>query len=291
MPARKADRSFVRNFRSSTSSFNPKRIKSIAASAVRIGESTSQDEKIEATRLAESIDESMGFARYDSGKKKVGWLCNMHTTSVEDEKIPGGRAGVDFYFLEEDGETFKATVEYDPYFLIAVRRGREAEVEEWCRRKFEGVVKGVERTEKEDLQMPNHLLGYRRTLLRLAFANIGDLLSTRKIIMPIAEKNKESMNAMDTYAEVARYAITGLSWAMLNLSSANAGFDHYDDEGDNERRPNGLVDASDSIVDIREYDVPYQVRVAIDKGERGMIKSSKWVTNIHRYQNWEMVFC
>ena len=204
MPTRKADRSFGRNFRSSKSSFNARRTKTVDASALRSTEGNSQDEKAEATRLAHSVDESMGFARYDSGKKKIGWLCNMHSTSVEDEKVPGGRAGVDFYFLEEDGGTFKATVEYDPYFLIAVRRGKEAEVEEWCRRKFEAEVKGVKRIEKEDLQMPNHLLGYRRTFLQLTFANVGDLLGTRKVIMPIAEKNKKSMNAMDTYAEVAR---------------------------------------------------------------------------------------
>ena len=205
MPTRKPDRSFGRNFRSTKSSFNPRRTKTIDASSIRASEATSHDEKIEATRLAHALDESMGFARYDSGKKKVGWLCNMHSTSVEDEKVPGGRAGVDFYFLEEDGGSFKATVEYDPYFLIAVKRGREAEVEEWCRRKFEGAIKGIKRTEKEDLQMPNHLLGYRRPFLQLTFANVGDLLGARKAIMPTAEKNKKNMNAMDTYAEVARW--------------------------------------------------------------------------------------
>ncbi|KAL9121719.1 MAG: hypothetical protein Q9187_001726, partial [Circinaria calcarea] len=259
MPTRKPDRSFGRNFRSAKSSFNPRRTNTIDASSIRASEATSQNEKIEATRLAHALDESMGFARYDSGKKKVGWLCNMHSTSVEDEKVPGGRAGVDFYFLEEDGGSFKATVEYDPYFLIAVRRGREAEVEEWCRRKFEGVIKGIKRTEKEDLQMPNHLLGYRRPFLQLTFANVGDLLGARKIIMPTAEKNKKNMNAMDTYAEVA---------------SANAGFDLYDDEQDNDRRLDGIADASDFIVDIREYDVPYHVRVAIDRD----IRIGKWYT-------------
>ena len=204
MPTRKPDRSYGRNFRSAKSSFNPRRTKTIDPSTVRASEANSQEEKLQATRLAHSIDESMGFARYESGKKKVGWLCNMHSTTIEDEKVPGGRAGVDFYFLEEDGGTFKATVQYDPYFLIAVKRGREPEVEEWCRRKFEGMVKSVNRLEKEDLQMPNHLLGYRRTFLQLTFANVGDLLGVRKTIMPIAEKNKKSMNAMDTYAEVAR---------------------------------------------------------------------------------------
>lgn len=128
----------------------------------------------------------------------------MHSTSIEDERFPGGRAGVDYYFIEEDGGTFKATLGYDPYFLIAVRKGREAEVEEWCRRKFEGLLKSVKRVEKEDLQMPNHLLGYRRIFLHLSFENVGDLLGVRRSLMPIAEKNKESMNAMDTYAEVAR---------------------------------------------------------------------------------------
>ncbi len=207
MPSRKPDRRYGgndNNYRSAKPSFNPRRTKTVEASHLRASEATSQDEKIQATRLAHSIDESMGFARYDSGKKKIGWLCNMHSTTTEDEKIPGGRAGVDYYFIEEDGDTFKATVDYDPYFLIAVRKGKEAEVEEWCRRKFEGLVKGVKRIEKEDLQMPNHLLGYRRMFLQLSFENVGDLLGVRKFIMPIAEKNKGSMNAMDTYAEVAR---------------------------------------------------------------------------------------
>lgn len=214
MPTRKPDRSYGCNFRSAKSSFNPRRTKTIDSSSLRASEATSQDEKLQATRLAHSIDESMGFARYDSGRKKVGWLCNMHSTTIEDEKVPGGRAGVDFYFLEEDGGTFKATVQYDPYFLIAVKRGREPEVEEWCRRKFEGMVKGVKRVEKEDLQMPNHLLGYRRTFLQMKFANVGDLLGVRKTIMPIAEQNKKSMNAMDTYAEVARWVLHPASRSM-----------------------------------------------------------------------------
>lgn len=268
MPSRKPDRRYGSNFRSAKSSFNPRRTKTVEASTLRASEVTSQDEKLQATRLAHAIDESMGFARYDSGKKKTGWLCNMHSTTIEDEKIPGGRAGVDYYFLEEDGGTFKATVEYDPYFLIAVRKGKEADVEEWCRRKFEGLVKGVKRIEKEDLQMPNHLLGYRRMFLQLTFENVGDLLSVRKAIMPIAEKNKSGMNAMDTYAEVARYG-TQMSMSrrwFADVPSANAGFDLFDDQRDNERQTNGIADASDYIVDIREFDVPYHVRVAIDRG-------------------------
>ena len=258
MPARKPSR-YGNNFRSQKSSSGPNRTRTIGASTLRSTEATSQDEKFQATKLADAIDETMGFPRFEAGKRRVGWLYNMHSTTIEDSKVTGGRAGVDFYFIGEDGENFKATVEHDPYFLIAIRRGREAEVEEWCKRLFEGLVKTVTRVEKEDLQMPNHLLGYRRTLLRLSFANVSDLLSVRKSILPIAEKNKEKLNAMDTYAEVA---------------SAAAGFDLFQDEELANTKTNGLLEASDFIVDMREYDVPYHVRVAIDKD----IRIGKWYT-------------
>jgi len=52
--------------------------------------------------------------------------------------------------------------------------------------------------------MPNHLLGYRRTFLELRFANQNDLNAAKRDVAPIAEKNKKGMDAMDTYAEVAR---------------------------------------------------------------------------------------
>ena len=258
MPVRKPSK-YGNNLRAAKSSFRSNKTQTIASSDLRGTEATSQDEKLQATRLANSIDEAMGFPRFEAGKKRVGWLYNMHSTSIEDSRVPGGRAGVDFYFIGDDGENFKATVEYDPYFLIAVKRGREPEVEEWCKRMFEGLVKTVAKVEKEDLQMPNHLMGYRRTFLKLTFANVNDLLAVRKVLMPIAEKNKEKITAMDTYAEVA---------------SASAGFDLYDEEAANEKRSNAILEASDFITDIREYDVPYHVRVTIDKD----IRIGKWYT-------------
>jgi DNA polymerase epsilon subunit 1 len=204
MPSRRPNK-YGHKFRPRTTLSNPKWAKTVQFSSLRSTEATSQDEKFEAIRLASQIDEAMGFPRFESGEKRVGWLINMHSTSIEDRNVPGGRAGVDFYFLQDDGDSFKATLEYDPYFLIAVKRGHEAEVEEWCRRMFEGVIKNVKRVEKEDLQMPNHLVGYRRTFLQLSFANVSRLLEARKTIMPIAEKNKKNVTAMDTYAEMARF--------------------------------------------------------------------------------------
>lgn len=203
MPSRQPSK-YGTKFRSAAATFRPKRTKTVEISALRSSESTSQDEKYQALRLANSIDESMGFPRFESGKKRVGWLYNMHSTTVEDSNIPGGRAGVECYFLEDDGSSFKAIVEYDPYFMIATKRGYEMEVEEWCKRKYEGLVKSIKQVEKEDLQLPNHLLGNKRRFLQLNFANVNDLLAVRKELLPIAEKNKKNVNAMDTYAEIAR---------------------------------------------------------------------------------------
>lgn len=183
--------------------------RTFAASSSTRAEATSTDEKWERARLAHSIDENMGFARYEAGRPREGWLVNVQPTSLEDPRVAGGggRAALDCYFIEEDGATFKATVEYEPYLLVAARKGREMEVEDWVKRVpgGGGMIRSVRRVEREDLKMPNHLLGYRRTFLELRFANVGDLMTVRREIMPIAEKNKKGLDAMDAYAEVAAY--------------------------------------------------------------------------------------
>lgn len=51
---------------------------------------TSNNEKFEAARLSNRIDESFGFSRYESGPKKVGWLVNMHTVRHHDSRVSMG---------------------------------------------------------------------------------------------------------------------------------------------------------------------------------------------------------
>lgn len=48
----------------------------------------------------------------------------------------------------------------------------------------------------------------------------------------------------------------------------NGNFDLFDDDTriDEKRLNTSITEASDFLVDIREYDVPYHVRVMIDKG-------------------------
>ena len=69
----------------------------------------------------DEVDEKLGFPRIQEGPRKEGWLVNMHPTLVKDPDHASGKAGVDFYFIDDDGETFKTTFLYEPYFCIACK--------------------------------------------------------------------------------------------------------------------------------------------------------------------------
>ncbi|ODQ80376.1 hypothetical protein BABINDRAFT_35491 [Babjeviella inositovora NRRL Y-12698] len=199
-----------------------------------------------ATRLdlvsrIDRVDSLMGFDRFDSGPVRTGWLINMHATTVPSDKVLAGLSAVDYYFLDVEGGLFKTTLTYDPYFLVACTPGSEADVEEMLKKRLESCVKTVARVAKDDLAMPNHLMGLRSTLLQLLFHNVTDLLEARRLLAPLVAENRAQKATRDVYAAV------------------NAG---YAD----------TRDAAACIEDIREYDVPYHVRVAIDKG----IRVGKW---------------
>ena len=99
---------------------NP-RLETLAANQVT-HESSSRDERVESTRFANEIDRKMGFEKYEGAvKQRVGWLINMHSTMLIDEDKGGQVSAVDYYFLDEDGGKFKATLKYHPYFLVACK--------------------------------------------------------------------------------------------------------------------------------------------------------------------------
>ncbi|KAI3618947.1 dna polymerase catalytic subunit a [Moniliophthora roreri] len=225
----------------------------------REDDGTQLAEKFERIKLNDEIDEKLGFGLVQEGPAREGWLVNMHPTTVKDPDWPGGRAAVDYYFIQDDGSMFKATYMYDPYFCIACKVGMESTIEEWLHKKYEGVILRIIRDRKEDLKLPNHLMGHRRLYLKLCFRNITDLLTVRRDLMPLALANSAKRDAVDAYAEV------------VNATSGSAGIDISIDEesgwlggGGSNRAIGSKEDPRDGIIDIREYDVPYYLRVAID---------------------------
>ncbi|ORX60308.1 hypothetical protein DM01DRAFT_1300034 [Hesseltinella vesiculosa] len=211
---------------------------------------TNLDQRFEDIRILDEIDTRFGFDRYEEGPERLGWLMNMHATLIMDDEWTGGYAAVNYYFLAENGETFKATIKYSPYFYIGCKRGTEAEVEDYLRRRFENVIEKMSREEREDLDQPNHLLGNTRLLIKLTFRNVSDLLSVRKVLLPVAKKNQQKLDAIDTYTEVVN-----------ETNHIAYDQDHQSAAMSSRKNPQETLE---NIIDIREYDVPYYVRVAID---------------------------
>lgn len=78
------------------------------------------------------------------------------------------------------------------------------------------------------------------------------------------------MDAVDTYAEVITNNNNGYGNPDIAMSFGDEGGDGEDDGGGfvaKSSRVAGGASPSEHIIDIREYDVPYYLRVAIDKGE------------------------
>jgi DNA polymerase epsilon subunit 1 len=96
------------------------------------------------------------------------------------------------------------------------------------------------------------------------FRNVGDLLAVRKDIMPLALANSAKLTAVDAYAEVVH----------ADAAGKNVYFDGDDEtmawgldvDGGIAKKESHDSDPRDGIIDIREFDVPYYLRVAIDNG-------------------------
>ncbi|GAA6015444.1 hypothetical protein JCM8202_002471 [Rhodotorula sphaerocarpa] len=236
-------------------------------------EGTKEEDRVEDAKMWDELDQNLGFPKFQEGPSRQGWLVNMKETLVPDELKGSGKAGVDYYFIQDDGGMFKATIAYEPYFYIATRSGQEGAVEEWLMRKYEDLITTVKRVRKEDLKLPNHLMGYRREYISLAFRNQNDLFTVRRDLLPLATKNREMLDAVDTYAEVVagESSVDQLGAAAMEIDMEDA----WGGGGGGASRGGFVNDAKDkqmnpqdAILDIREYDVPYYLRVAIDKNIR-----------------------
>ncbi|CAN8013629.1 unnamed protein product [Ixodes persulcatus] len=197
-------------------------------------------------RLLESLfndelDAKFGFKRHQEGTERIGWLINIHPTEIlnEDKRLI---SAVDYYFIEEDGSRFKASLPYEPYFYVAAKPGTEQEVISFLTRKYQGTIVRVEQVPKEDLDLPNHLVGLKRTYLKLLFLSVSDLIKVRKELLPAIRKNQERQTISCTRA--------------LGPQSRNG--------AEPTAASKRMMEQTENIVDIREHDVPYHIRVSID---------------------------
>lgn len=124
--------------------------------------------------------------------------------------------------------------------MILPQQAQIHEVTTFLQRKYGGSAAKIEIVEKEDLDMPNHLIGLKRSMIKLSFYNTTVMNKIRVEINRSVKKNKEREKTNTFYMK------------MLSMSLAGSS------NGENNQ------DFMDYIMDIREHDVPYHVRVSID---------------------------
>lgn len=205
--------------------------------SVPTGDATSSARRLHGVSLTDILDAKMGFERVDSGSPRLGWLVNFQPTTVDigSEDTPNGKSAVYLYFLDDAGGYFKSTVIYSPYFYVQCS-GREGEVDEYLKKRLQSTLQSSAIVLKEDLSLANHLSGQKATLIKLWFSNVQDLLTARRMLMPIIQSNQK----------------------------------HIAEEGE----PDDLnqLSAESLLIDVKEHDVPYHVRVCIDLD----IRAGKW---------------
>jgi DNA polymerase epsilon subunit 1 len=162
----------------------------------------------------------------------------MHPTIVEDKENHIVKSAVEYYFIQEDGSTFKAVIPYNPYFYLGIKEDSFREVETYLKRKFDRLIHSIEMTDKVDLEVKNHLSGILTPYIKVKFNTVQDLLRVRSQLSPIVTKNKD------------------------RVRESESTFDEDSSSGVEKE------DYASYIIDIREYDVIYYQRVSIDSGIR-----------------------
>ncbi|KAF1787624.1 DNA polymerase epsilon, catalytic subunit A, C-terminal [Phytophthora cactorum] len=168
---------------------------------------------------------------------KLGWLLNLRACTLPDP-VEGKNevSGLELYFLEQDGKAFKTRIIYQPYFYVRPEANRSQEVIAYCLRQFEGLVAKAERVFREDLDMADHLNGKKALYVKLSFATVTDLMTVKKELAPLVARNQERLQARQA----------------------------YEMQGQTREQGAGSDENESSLLELREYDVPYPMRVAID---------------------------
>ncbi|WZZ56835.1 hypothetical protein YC2023_056942 [Brassica napus] len=191
----------------------------------------------------DELESKLGFGLFSEGETRLGWLLTFASSSWEDPDTGKTYSCVDLYFVTQDGFYFKTKYKFRPYFYAATKEKMELEVEAYLRRRYERQVADIEIVEKEDLDLKNHLSGLRKKYLKVSFDTVQQLMEVKRDLSHIVERNQAKFDALEAYESILA--------------------------GKREQR---LQDCLDSLVDLREYDVPYHVRFAVDKD----VRSGQW---------------
>ena len=193
------------------------------------------------------------------------------------------RSAVELFLIDGENRRFKATVAHEPYFFLIpqdkttnnsssgsmMMGGKSVDKEElanqdqqYLQSTYQELLttllrvyqpKGLARIEvlrKMDLDAPNHLGLHSQTLggrpmIKMVFDNVDQLQRVKREIMDVLRQNEQKRKDRGEEFEFQMY---------------DANYDHSAAQSITAQR----TDPLSTLIDIREHDVPYLVRVCID---------------------------
>jgi DNA polymerase epsilon subunit 1 len=175
-------------------------------------------------------------------------------------------AGLDLYFIDADGGTFKTTMLHQPYFYVLTRKEDET-LGQLLMKKFAGSLAHVEQVPMVDLDQPNHLSPNQSTRLvwKLLFHNVSNLMDVRSQLQDVLKKSNKHSRSNGGNNEGTDAAVMDIE----TLLERNGNPNHH-----TFRDSNHVADSWANIQELREYDVPYVVRVCMDLN----IRAGSWYT-------------
>ena len=172
-------------------------------------------------------------------------------------------AGLDLYFISSDDSSsqedsnFKTTVLYRPYFYI-LQTVPDETLGAVLLQKYSGLLASAEWVDKIDLDQPNHLSpnASTRKVWKLSFDNTSHLMEVRKDLQDLIQQHNHSSD------EDADDHHSGLELLQPTSTGSTSSTNHHQ------------ANPWSNIESLREYDVPYVVRVCMDLD----IRAGSWFT-------------
>lgn len=194
---------------------------------------------------------------HEKNFQRQGFLANMHEVTVLDqEEVPV--SALVLSVLDSGGDWFTCYLKHEPYFYLKVKPGAEIEMINFLERKFEGKVLRISQVKKQDLDLMNHLSGIEGIYLKIFFKTTKSQKEVRLELNRIVRKNKFQKTKKSF---LSGRGIGDANSFNIELAQSRAENFQYTEES-----------ILAQIEDIREHDVKYLVRVAIDRN----IRVGKW---------------
>ncbi|CAF2397049.1 unnamed protein product [Rotaria sp. Silwood2] len=188
------------------------------------------------------IDQLYGYLRYSRFEERIGWLYNLQSCELFDEERRRFLSAFNLYFIGNKDDRFNIYITYTPYFYVGAKLERENDVYAYLSKRYHNRCLSCDLIGKGDLG----------TFIRLRFHDINDLMKVHKELQSIVKRNIEREKEQQSHPELVVLKRTTSSNLTSNLIV------------DGLSNANVADKQIDGIIELREFDVPYHIRVCID---------------------------